>query len=118
MIAYADGAPVYLSDVARVEDGHEDQRMRARYNGQPAVGFGVLKQSDGNTVAIADEMYRRLDGIKKTLPDGLTRRRGRRVLDFSAVIREAVEETISRSSSARCSRCSRSSCSCAARGRR
>jgi len=56
VVAYEDGAPVRLSDVARVEDGSEDVRAYARYDGGPAVGIGVTKQSDGNTVAIADEI--------------------------------------------------------------
>ncbi len=93
VITHASGAPVYLSDVARVEDGAEDQRTRHRYNGQSTVGIGVLKQSGGNAVAIVDEVFRRLDEIKKILPDGLTVDEDVAFIDFSAGIREAVEET-------------------------
>jgi hydrophobe/amphiphile efflux-1 (HAE1) family protein len=93
VITHEGGAPVYLSDVARVEDGAADARTVHRYNGEPTVGVGILKQSGGNAVAIVDEVYRRLDGIKKVLPDGLTVDEDAAFIDFSAEIREAVEET-------------------------
>jgi len=38
VVAFEDGAPVRLSDVARLEDGAEDERGYARYSGAPAVG--------------------------------------------------------------------------------
>ncbi len=93
VVSYADGAPVYLSDVARVEDGAEDVRSVHRYNGQETVGIGIRKQSGGNAVSIVDEVYRRLDSIKSTLPDGITVDENASFIDFSAEIREAVEET-------------------------
>jgi hydrophobe/amphiphile efflux-1 (HAE1) family protein len=94
VVAYADGAPVMLRDVARIEDGHEDERMIARYDGKPAVGFGVLKQSDGNTVAVANEIRTRMSELAKTLPDDMRFKEGEGVADFSESIREAVEETL------------------------
>ncbi len=94
IVAYADGAPVMLRDVARIEDGHEDLRTIARFDGAPAVGVGVMKQSDGNTVAIADEMHRRIAKLEETLPDDMRFKKGEGVADFSRSIREAVEETL------------------------
>jgi HAE1 family hydrophobic/amphiphilic exporter-1 len=94
VVAYVDGAPVMLRDVGRVEDGHEDERMIARFDGLPAVGFGVLKQSDGNTVAVADEIRARMAELQKTLPEDMRFKEGEGVADFSHSIREAVEETL------------------------
>jgi HAE1 family hydrophobic/amphiphilic exporter-1 len=94
VIAYENNAPVRLRDVARVEDGSEDVRAYARYDGGPAVGIGVTKQSDGNTVAIATEMRRRVHEIQKTLPADMRFKEGEGVADFSLSIREAVEEAI------------------------
>jgi HAE1 family hydrophobic/amphiphilic exporter-1 len=94
VVSYADGAPVMLQDVARVEDGHEDLRTIARFDGAPAVGVGILKQSDGNTVAIADEVHRRIVKLEETLPDDMRFKKGDGVADFSRSIREAVEETL------------------------
>jgi HAE1 family hydrophobic/amphiphilic exporter-1 len=94
VVAQVGGAPVRLRDVARIEDGAEDLRSHARYDGQPAVGVGVRKQSDGNTVAIADEVRLRIGEIQKTLPAGMRFKEGEGVADFSESIREAVEETL------------------------
>jgi HAE1 family hydrophobic/amphiphilic exporter-1 len=94
VVAYADGAPVMLRDVGRVEDGHEDERMIAHFDGAPAVGFGVQKQSDGNTVAVADEVRARMAQLQEILPDDMHFKQGEGVADFSTSIREAVEETV------------------------
>jgi HAE1 family hydrophobic/amphiphilic exporter-1 len=94
VVAYGDGAPVRLSDVARLEDGSEDERGYARYSGEPAVGIGVTKQSDGNTVAIAEEMHRRIDVLEKSLPADMKFSKGDGVADFSRAIKEAIEEAI------------------------
>src|SRR5262245_64381495 len=94
VVAYENGAPVRLSDVARLEDGAEDERGFARYSGEPAVGIGVTKQSDGNTVAIAEEMHRRLDTIEKSMPPDMKFTTGEGVADFSRSIKEAIEEAI------------------------
>ena len=94
VVAHVDGAPVMLRDVGRVEDGAEDERQFARYDGRPAVGVGIIKQSGGNTVAIADEVKRRISAIQETLPPGMRFKEGEGVADFSEAIREAVAETI------------------------
>jgi hydrophobe/amphiphile efflux-1 (HAE1) family protein len=93
VVSYQNGAPVLLSDVARVEDGSEDTRTAHRYNGRDTVGVGIRKQSGGNSVAIVDEVYKRLGEIKSTLPDGITLDEGTTFIDFTAEIREAVQET-------------------------
>ena len=59
----------------------------------PTVGVGILKQSGGNAVAIVDEVYARLAAIKEILPDGISVDEDAAFIDFSAEIREAVEET-------------------------
>ena len=93
VVSYQDGTPVYLKDVARVEDGAEDVRTMARYNGQTAVGLGILKQSGGNTVAIVDEVYKRLREVREILPEGIEIDDTVSFIDFSRSIREAVAET-------------------------
>jgi HAE1 family hydrophobic/amphiphilic exporter-1 len=73
VVAYRQGAPVYLRDVATVEDGMEDARKFARYNGKPAVGLGVVKSSGANTVAVVDAVKQRVESeIIPMLPPGLT----------------------------------------------
>jgi len=72
VVAYRDGAPLQIKDIARVEDGLEDRRSAANYNGREAVGLGIVKVSNANTVAIVDEVYRRIEtDINPQLPPGL-----------------------------------------------
>lgn len=64
-------APVYLADVALVEDGFEDVRRMARANGDPAQGIGIKKQRGANAVAVAQAVKTMLAEIEKTLPEGM-----------------------------------------------
>jgi HAE1 family hydrophobic/amphiphilic exporter-1 len=93
VIAQRPDAPVFLKDVARVEDGEADVRAMARFRGVPTVGIGVRKQTGGNTVAICDEVNRRLEKLKPLLPEGITIGDGHGFIDFSQSIRESVAET-------------------------
>jgi HAE1 family hydrophobic/amphiphilic exporter-1 len=93
IVAQFEGATVRLGDVARVEDGSEDPRFIARYNGEPAAGIGILKQSRANTVAISDAVHDRVDEIRPFLPDGMYLPDREGVIDFSDAIRESVAET-------------------------
>ncbi len=65
------GAPVYLQDVALVEDGFEDERRIARVNGAPAQGLGIRKQRGSNAVAVAKGVKAAIAEIQKSLPSGM-----------------------------------------------
>ncbi len=72
IVAYQGDTPVYLDQVASIEDGLEDYRRFASHNGQPAVGLGLVKISGSNTVAIIDEARQRLqEVILPQLPPGM-----------------------------------------------
>ncbi|WMI72311.1 efflux RND transporter permease subunit [Aminobacterium sp. MB27-C1] len=62
------GAVIRLRDVARVEDGYEDVRSIATYNGKPVILLEILKQRGANEVALADGVYKELDSLKKLAP--------------------------------------------------
>ncbi|GIW41104.1 MAG: acriflavin resistance protein [Candidatus Binatia bacterium] len=65
------GRPVRLRDVARVEVGPEDERKLVRFDGQPAVGLGVVKQSKANTLDVARAVRSEVEEIRRILPPGL-----------------------------------------------
>ena len=89
VVAYRQGSPIYLKDVARIEDGLEDPRKLARYNGNPAVGLGVVKTSGANTVAVVDAVKQRVEKeIIPALPPGLSIRYSS---DDSVSIRQSIE---------------------------
>ena len=72
IVAFRDGAPVRLKDIAQIEDGLSDFRQLARFNGRQAVGLGIVKIPNTNTVAIVDKVRARLDNdILPTLPPGM-----------------------------------------------
>ncbi|WNG27255.1 efflux RND transporter permease subunit [Cystobacter fuscus] len=71
VVREAAGAPVYLSDVALVEDGFEDQRRLARVNGEPAQGLGIKKQRGANAVAVAQGVREKMAQIQADAPEGL-----------------------------------------------
>ena len=93
VVATVDGAPIYLRDVARVEDGSEDVESIMHYNGQVSVGIGIRKRSGGNTVAIVDEVLSRLKDLEEILPPEIKVEDREGFIDFSKGVREAVEET-------------------------
>jgi hydrophobe/amphiphile efflux-1 (HAE1) family protein len=73
ILRYADGAPILLRDVASVEDALADDRSMLRFNGAPAVGIGIVKVSNYNTVQLVDDIRRKLDAeILPQLPAGMT----------------------------------------------
>jgi HAE1 family hydrophobic/amphiphilic exporter-1 len=68
VVAYREGGPIRVRDVARVEDGVEDERTYAELDGQLGVSLEVRRQSGKNTVAVAREVKRELEGIRAIAP--------------------------------------------------
>jgi hydrophobic/amphiphilic exporter-1 (mainly G- bacteria), HAE1 family len=64
----ANGELVYVRDVARVEDSHEELRVNTRFNGRPCVKVNVLKQAEANTVQVAQAVERQLDVLRDQMP--------------------------------------------------
>jgi HAE1 family hydrophobic/amphiphilic exporter-1 len=72
VVAWRDGAPVQLRDIADVDDGVADFRQLARYNGEPTVGLGIVKISNANTVAIVERVKAVLESeLIPQLPPGM-----------------------------------------------
>ena len=60
--------PQHLNQVGTVEEGTVDIRRIARYNGQPTVGLGILKQHGSNAVEVAQRVREKLEEILPTIP--------------------------------------------------
>jgi HAE1 family hydrophobic/amphiphilic exporter-1 len=71
VVAYENGVPVRIRDIGRIEDGMQEKRSIARFNGVPAVGMGIQKQSGTNTVEVVNRVKKELDNIRNTLPPGM-----------------------------------------------
>jgi hydrophobe/amphiphile efflux-1 (HAE1) family protein len=66
------GAPIYLRDVAVVEDGLEDKRRISRAMGEPALGFGIRKLRGANAVEVGRAVKAKVEEVRKRLPEGLS----------------------------------------------
>lgn len=66
-----DGYLVRLRDVGRVEIAPRDERSIIRFNQEPAVGLGIVKQSTGNPLEIARAVREEIPRIEESLPDGM-----------------------------------------------
>lgn len=62
---------VRLADVGRAEAGVEDERSIGRFNGKPATGLGIVRQSRANTVQVAREVKRVMAEIQPQMPAGM-----------------------------------------------
>ncbi len=63
--------PVRLGDVAQVEVGAQDERSTARFNGKPAVGLGIVKQSKASTLDVCKAVRGSLPDLEKLIPTGM-----------------------------------------------
>ena len=71
IIAYRDGAPLRLSDVAEVVDGAENRRLAAWANELPAVLVNIQRQPGANVIDVVDRIQRLLPQLTSTLPSTL-----------------------------------------------
>ncbi len=64
---------VRLSEIAEVREGFAERETLARYDGEPAVGIQVYKESGSNTVRVAEGVETTLDQLRSEYPDvGIT----------------------------------------------
>ena len=62
---------VPLEQLGDVRETLEPTTQLSYLNGEPAVGMSILKQSGSNTVTVANNIDRKIEEIKKTLPEGV-----------------------------------------------
>src|SRR5512142_820211 len=68
VVRQRDTYPITIADVGTVEDGMAEPASLSNVNGAPAVTLQIRRQSGTNTVAVVDEVKRRLDELRPTLP--------------------------------------------------
>jgi multidrug efflux pump len=71
VIAYKNGAPVHLGDVASVINGAENDKLGAWMNTTPAVILNVQRQPGANVVAVVDGIKQQLPQLQAALPQSL-----------------------------------------------
>lgn len=83
------GRIIRLKDLGNAELGAENDESASRKNNVPSVNIGVIAQPGSNQIAIADEVYKRLEVIKKDMPGDIRLEVG---FDRTSFVRKAVEE--------------------------
>src|SRR6266403_603886 len=71
VIAYKNGAPVRIMDVANVVDGAENVKQAAWENDQPAVIVNIQRQPGANIINVVDRIQNLLPQLKATLPSSV-----------------------------------------------
>jgi multidrug efflux pump len=71
IIAYRNGAPIRLGDVASSVEAPENVRLGAVFNTRPAVLLNVQRQPGANVIATVDEIKKALPMLKQSLPAGI-----------------------------------------------
>jgi multidrug efflux pump len=71
VVAWRNGAPIKLRDVATVIDGLENTRVGGWYHGEPAIVLDILRQPGANIINTVESLKRELPQLRRTLPAGM-----------------------------------------------
>jgi multidrug efflux pump len=71
IVAYRNGAPVRLSDVAQVDDSVEDVRTAGLANGKPAVLVILFRQPNANIIATVDRVRALMPALKASISEAI-----------------------------------------------
>lgn len=71
ILAYNNGAPLRLKDVAQIVDGAENERLAAWANENQAVLLNIQRQPGANVIEVVDRIKALLPSITDNLPAGL-----------------------------------------------
>ena len=80
---------IRFSDIGRAELEARDLKSYMKMNGVPMIGIVVIPQPGANHIDIADEVYRRMEMMKKDLPDDVTYQYS---FDNTKFIRASIDE--------------------------
>jgi HAE1 family hydrophobic/amphiphilic exporter-1 len=87
VVAYRNGAPVYLDQVARVIDSVENDKIASWFNNERAIVLAIQRQPDANTVAVVDSVRQHLPQYRASIPPSI---RMEVLMDRSVSIRASV----------------------------
>lgn len=89
IVAYRNGAPVRLGDVAEVSESFEDIRTMGLSNGKPAVTLMIFRQPDANMVATVDHIRELLPQLNAQIPAEMDLEI---VMDRTTMTRESLQD--------------------------
>ena len=89
IVANKNGAPIFLKQVAKIEDSQAEMQSSAYLNGKTAVAIDILRSSDSNVIEVTDNTRETLKDIQTQLPEGTT---AEIVVDSSKGIRGSIKD--------------------------
>ena len=90
IVAYRNGAPIYLTDVADVVDGAENAKLAAWMNDTPAIIVNVQRQPGANVIEVVDRVKLLLPTLTAALPASID---VQLLTDRTVTIRASVHDT-------------------------
>ncbi len=93
VVGRQNGIPIYLYQIANVEDSFKEQRSDTRLKGKTGIFVAIQKQPGENTVKVSDRVLKEIKSINRTLPPGMEffvmRDNSKFIRDSVAQIRQA-----------------------------
>ncbi|MDF2117131.1 efflux RND transporter permease subunit [Roseiarcaceae bacterium H3SJ34-1] len=89
VVAWRNGSPVRLSEIANVTDSVENDRTAAWFGKERGIMLAIFRQSDANTVSVVDAIKEKIPQLEAQLPPSVE---ARVILDRSTSIRESVHD--------------------------
>ena len=89
IVAWRNGAPVRIGDVAEVVDSQQDLRNAGLVNGQPSVSMILFRQPGANIIETVDRVNALLPGLRASIPGAIDLKV---VMDRTPTIRSALLE--------------------------
>jgi len=68
VVAYRDGAPLRLSDIAEISEGAENERLAAWAGEEPAIVLNIQRQPGSNVIQVVDRVHALLPTLRASLP--------------------------------------------------
>jgi HAE1 family hydrophobic/amphiphilic exporter-1 len=89
VVAYRNGAPIKLDEIARVIDSVENDQIAGAFNNERAIVLAIQRQPDANTVSVVDSVKSRLPAYRAQIPAAI---RMEVLNDRSISIRDSVND--------------------------
>jgi hydrophobe/amphiphile efflux-1 (HAE1) family protein len=89
VVAYRDGSPIHLYQVANVFNSSRNERSRFWINGRRSVILAVRKQPGANTVEVADKVKAVIESMHDSMPPGVS---FGKVADDADLVRDSIAE--------------------------
>jgi len=89
VVAWRNGAPIRLNEVARVIDSVENDKIASWFNGERSIVLAIQRQPDANTVGVIDLIREKLPALRAQVPASISIET---LMDRSISIRQAVSD--------------------------